>query len=316
MLNVVFKRYSYPATVWLVVLVAAAWGGNLIYALGAPGGLAKEYAPALVATAMISFCTIHGMARYGGRLFAGFVATVFLIGWTFETVSILTGIPFGTYHYTEMMAPFLGHVPVFVLPAYGVMGYVSWSLASLILGHRRARLDAHGARWVPVLASGLMVIWDLSMDPLRASVEGRWIWVDGGAHHGVPVLNYFGWFVVTWLMFKVFAALTHRFAQQAPKACDTHPSWRAVPAIYLAFSVEYLVNPLTGHGLAADIIVNGQAIKAQVIFLDTALLAGVTMVPMALLGVVCLWRPDWVRARLLRSDIKTATRTGGWRWNR
>jgi uncharacterized membrane protein len=208
---------------FLLTLIAAAWLGNALYAFGVSGGLVKYYSPAIVAVAMIAFVLLHGVQRYGKRLIGQFVLTVFTIGWTFETISIVTGIPFGTYHYTEIMAPFLGHVPVFVLPAYGVMGYASWSLATLILGQRGAGLDRVGLVLVPILAALLMVFWDLSMDHLRASVEGRWVWAEGGAHYGIPWMNYLGWMLVTWLMFQIFAVLVAR--ANLPEVDDKPLMW-------------------------------------------------------------------------------------------
>lgn len=298
------------ATYLLIGFVLIAWFGNFLYALGEPTGVLKTYSPALVAGAMIAYVWLHGVARYGRALMLQFILVVFAIGWTFETVSIVTGIPFGNYHYTDLMAPFLGHVPVFVLPAYGIMGYASWSLATLILGQRAVRLDAVGLRWVPVLAACLMVFWDLSMDPLRATVEGRWIWADGGAHFGVPKLNYLGWFVVTWLMFRVFA-LRLQIAR-LPVRMTAHRGliWWTVPALYLAFAVEYLLNPLLDHGAATTLVLDGMLVSVQDVYVGVAGLCAVTMVPMALLGMLCVMRPNLIRDRLekLRSMVAGSER--------
>ena len=306
------KQLLLPYT--LIALVLVAWFGNFLYALGSPLGGLKQYSPALVAGAMIAYVLIHGAARYGPALIQEFILVVFAISWTFETVSIVTGIPFGNYHYTDQMAPFLGHVPVFVLPAYGIMGYASWSLATLILGQGEVRLDAVGLRWVPVLAACLMVIWDLSMDPLRATVEGRWIWTDGGVHFGVPKLNYLGWFVVTWLMFRVFALRlqTARLpaSLSAPFSVRTSVQsaliWWTVPTLYLAFAVEYLVNPLVGHGVLATLVLDGAVVSVQDVYVGVAWLCALTMVPLALLGMLCIWRPSLIRSRLGKGYLVAA----------
>lgn len=274
----------------LIALVAIAWLGNALYALGAPGGSLKFFSPGLVAFAMIWYVFQHGARRYGRKLFLKFILTVFAVGWSFETVSIVTGVPFGNYHYTELMAPFLGHVPVFVLPAYGVMGYICWSLATLIIGQRAVLLDRAGLVFVPLLGALLMMLWDLSMDPLRATVEGRWVWVEGGSHMGVPWLNYLGWFVVTWLMFQLFALLVQREGRQN-ETPQSRLWWFSVPCMYLAFAVEYILNPITGQAAEAQVFWSGQVFIVSDIYRDVSLLTLFTMLPMAFLGALCVWHP-------------------------
>ncbi len=265
----------------------AAWIGNALYALGDPGGLLKEWSPALVAGAMIAFLIVHGRHMHSGRQLFLFVLTVFLVGWFFETVSVTTGFPFGDYHYTGIMAPFIGHVPVFVMPAYCVMGYASWSLARLLLSQTDTAPDGVFRFGVPVIAAMLMVVWDLSMDPLRATVEGRWIWLDGGPHFGVPVANFFGWAFVTWIMFQVFALIVaarpERPARQLP-AGGRRLYWLSVPLVWTAFAGEYLLNPLLADR-ADTVLIEGAGVPVMEIFASVAFLTATTMLPLALLGV-------------------------------
>lgn len=276
-------------------LAFAAWTGNALYALGAPGGWLKEYSPALVATAMIAFVILHGRRRYGGEALWRFTLIVFVIAWVFETVSVLTGFPFGRYHYTEVMAPFLWHVPVFVLPAYFLMAYLSWSLATLLLGRRGARPDRVGLFAVPLLAAGAMVTWDLSMDILRSTVEQRWVWIDGGPHFGVPVSNYLGWFGVTWLMFQSFAVYLRRRAPEGwPAEPEGRAFWLSVPLAYAAFAGEYLLNPFTGTAVGLVAQVNGGDVAVDALFSGAATVCLLTMVPLALGGIWAAWRPRGV----------------------
>lgn len=260
----------------------AACIGNALYAFGEAGGVLKQWSPALVAAAMIAFLLVHGRVCYSGRQMLLFAVTVFLIGWAFETVSVLTGFPFGSYHYTDVMAPFLGHVPVSVMPAYCVMGYVSWSMARVLLGRLDSRLDATLRFGVPALAAALMVIWDLSMDPLRATVEGRWIWLDGGVHFGVPLINYLGWAFVTWLMFQLFALVLARTppAPAGPLPAEAGRFWLAVPVMYCSFAVEYVLNPMVAD-TGAVVRIDGIDVPVTEIFARIALLSALTMLPVA-----------------------------------
>ena len=275
-------------------LVAAAWLGNALYAMGEPGGALKYWSPALVAVGMITFVIIHGRIFEGSRDLLLFAVTVFVIGWTFETISIVTGIPFGNYHYTDVMAPFLGHVPVSVMPAYCLMGYISWAMAR-ILCLQGDSSDSRTERLIaPLVAALLMVLWDLSMDPLRATIEQRWIWHDGGSHLGVPLLNYLGWFLVTWTMFQTYALLR----SPAPSTqgdlgtADAALLRLSVPLMYLAFAVEYVLNPAVADPEHAASMVESGQLSVGHIHAATALLTMVTMVPVALVAIHKVWRAE------------------------
>jgi len=298
-------------TALLVPLAAMAWAGNALYALAAPEGMVKLISPGIVALALLTYVFGHGALRYGRAAMMRFVVTVFAVGWAFETLSIATGFPFGRYHYTDLMAPFLGHVPVFVLPAYLVIGYASWSLAKLLL-YGRSTVPAPPGLWrVPVLAALLMVMWDLSMDPLRATVEGRWVWAGGGVHLGVPVTNYLGWFVVTWTMFQCFAFYLARCRPAAPAGLSGDRGfWVSIPLAYAAFAGEYLLNPFTGHGdaVAAASEAGG---AVQDIFATVAAIALLTLIPAMAAGLYAALGPyRRGRARALQPSSARARRRG------
>ena len=264
--------------------VVAAWIGNALYALGEPGGFLKSYSPAIVASAMIGFVLSHGHHSGGWRSLLLFIGSVFLVGWAAETVGIITGFPFGEYHYSEIMWPFIGHVPVSVLPAYCVMGYVSWSMARILLNRLDARMDWRFMVTAPIVAALLMVIWDVSMDPLRATVEQRWIWLDGGLHYGIPLTNFAGWFGVTWAMFQLYALLLARFrpGRMAHAYQADRGFWYAVPLMYLAFAVEYLANPVVAGSIAGAVDVNGTQMGLAQLYAEIAVIACFTMLPAAL----------------------------------
>ncbi|MCB1441408.1 MAG: carotenoid biosynthesis protein [Methyloceanibacter sp.] len=298
------SRLVHSPPIVSLYLVAAAWVGNALYALGEPGGALKYWSPALVAVAMIAFVVLHGRLFESTRGLLLFVATVFVIGWGFESISIMTGIPFGNYHYTDAMAPFLGHVPVSVMPAYCLMGYVSWAMARILVLQQDDCDTPSGKVLVPLVAALLMVLWDLSMDPLRATVEQRWIWHDGGRHLGVPLLNYLGWFLVTWTMFQTYALLR----QPAPVPCtdldaaDTSLLRLSVPLMYLAFPVEYLLNAVVADPDHAAVFVESAQLDIGEIYAATALLSLVTMVPAALIASHKIWRVEMAPLNLALNE--------------
>ena len=55
-----------------------------------------------------------------------------------------------------------------------------------------------------------MTQWDVVMDPPEATISKAWIWHDGGAHFGVPLSNYLGWLLTSWLFYQAFAIYLSR----------------------------------------------------------------------------------------------------------
>jgi uncharacterized membrane protein len=45
-----------------------------------------------------------------------------------------------------------------------------------------------------LIASFLMVMWDLGLDPTASTIRHLWTCQQGGGSFGVPLSNYLGWF--------------------------------------------------------------------------------------------------------------------------
>ena len=100
-------------------------------------------------------------------------------------MSILTGFPFGHYVYTDKFGPKLWLVPLLIMPAYFSMGYIAWTIGHILLDRFDDRLAGAEVVLVPALASFVMVMWDLCIDPGSSTIAGAWIWRDGGSYFGV-----------------------------------------------------------------------------------------------------------------------------------
>lgn len=60
-----------------------------------------------------------------------------------------------------------------------------------------------------------MTAWDLAMDPMMVA-SGHWIWEVEGAYFGIPVQNFWGW----WLTSFTTLILFQWFGQNEPSAAD------------------------------------------------------------------------------------------------
>ncbi len=184
----------------LIVLYAAARVLQVF-----PGKVPMLAVIALHVLSPAVFALIHGAILYGSRGIFTFAALCLVIGNIFENLGILTGFPFGRYYFTDVMGPKLFLVPILLGLAYLGMGYLSWTLGCLILGGMRSPLAGSRVVTLPLVASFIMVAWDLSMDPVWSTIEHGWIWLQGGAYFGVPVSNFLGWYLTVYVFYQLFA---------------------------------------------------------------------------------------------------------------
>jgi uncharacterized membrane protein len=176
-----------------------------------------------------AFALLHGRRLFGTRGILAFSFFCLASAVFFESLSLRTGVPFGHYTFTSMMGPKILQLPVLLALAYLGVGYCSWVLASLILS---AEPCTRTALWVaPILASIVMTAWDLAMDPVWANIDHAWIWFQGGAWFGVPVGNYFGWFLTNWVGYQAVALWLRR---RTISAASVPPAWNRLAVLMYA----------------------------------------------------------------------------------
>jgi len=159
----------------------------------------------------LGFALWHGSVRYGWKAISIFFAISLVVSNIFENLSIHTGFPFGHYHYSDTIGPKLFAVPFGVGLMYFAMGYVAWTLGNVLLGiaHKRS-LNVSEMFTLPLVASFIMVAWDVCFDPSNSTVAKEWIWEKGGSYFGVPVSNFLGWFLTVYVFYQLFALYLYR----------------------------------------------------------------------------------------------------------
>ncbi|MGD9047336.1 MAG: carotenoid biosynthesis protein [Anaerolineae bacterium] len=230
------KQDLFPA-----ILVAIYWSLALLKPWDLFGD-ATETVYLVQNLAWLAFVLLHGSKRYGWDNILVFMGITFLITWSIETVSIATGFPFGNYHYTHLLGFKIGTVPLVVMPAYFAAGYLAWTMATVFLGNLGTGIEKRNLFLVPFVASFLMVMWDFCADPVNSTIDGAWIWHDGGAYHGVPISNFFGWYLTVFLFYQVFALYLYRFSRNEP----FEPSkiyWYLAPVMFLGLALPFLLHP-------------------------------------------------------------------------
>jgi hypothetical protein len=93
-----------------------------------------------------------------------------------------------------------------------------------------------------------MTQWDVVMEPAGSTISKAWIWHDGGAHFGVPLSNYGGWLLTTWLFYQAFAIyLGRRAGLPVPSATWGRTLRLVAIAFYLSSGLTHLTPWLIGQ---------------------------------------------------------------------
>ncbi|MET8870254.1 carotenoid biosynthesis protein [Nonomuraea sp. NPDC004580] len=140
---------------------------------------------ALLAASAVAFAAETWGARRAVRAFGAAVLT----GYAAELIGVLTGFPFGSYRYTDVLWPQIGGVPLVVTLAWGGMGLAAYAVgAALATGWGRVCAGA-----------GALTAWDLFLDPQMVRL-GLWTWAEDGFYRGIPLTNFAGWLLVSALV--------------------------------------------------------------------------------------------------------------------
>ena len=153
-----------------------------------------------------TFALLHAGQREGWGRALRLLALVFGISLLFESVGVATGLVYGPYHYTNKLGPlFLGLVPYLIPVAWFMMSYPSFVIADWLI-------PADWKRWQRILSvaalGGLaMTAWDLVMDPIMVA-GGHWLWDINGAYHGIPLQNFWGWWLTVFTTFALYLLIS------------------------------------------------------------------------------------------------------------
>ncbi len=204
-----------------------------------------------------------------------YLVITWLTSYTIEYVGVTTGYPFGNYFYTSAMGQFLGPVPIFIPFLWCALGYFC--------------LRACGPSIVaPAL---LMVLLDLSLDPLFS--QSLWTWQSsiGPQYFGVPVLNFFGWFITSIAVFTLVKVVIKWNAGNSRKSIIFSGGSAEAVGFYFLFGVSTVLYQLYSGIPEA---------------------AGVTGI-LYVVAAVLLWgmrargenRSSWTEGQMSRSELRT-----------
>jgi uncharacterized membrane protein len=272
-------RNSFNKFRWSLIAVFFIFNILFIFTYKNPNLLAAD---SILTTALLFIIAVfHGMERYGKKNIAIFFMITLFVSFFFENFSIHTGFPFGFYHYSPTLG--LLTVPLIIIFAYFSIGYLSWMLSHVLTGQFSRKLKGIEIFIVPLIAAFIMVMWDLTVDPISSTLQGLWVWTTPGAYFGVPISNFFGWFLVVYIFFQIFALYISKYDTLKLRKEDVKfnkPYWSEPAAVYgttalgTIFSIFYVYNDIT---------------------VSMALITIFTMIFVALLALINTWNSEYIR---------------------
>ncbi len=152
-----------------------------------------------------TFAVDHGIQRLDRRRALLLLAVTAGVRLLFECIGVATGWIYGPYAYTDRLGfKFLGLVPLIIPVAWFMMSYPSFIITSRIL-----KPLPNLAAWrlaFAALGALVMTAWDVAMDPMMVAA-GHWVWQNPGPFFGIPLQNYWGWWLTIFVAFLAFLVI-------------------------------------------------------------------------------------------------------------
>ena len=218
--------------------------GMLLAAMRLPAPFPLTPVSTLLAFA---FAILHAGQRVGWKKMLVMVVVVVLTGLTFESIGVATGWVYGPYHYTDQLGvKFLNLVPLLIPVAWTMMMYPSLVIAESLTPDSLAG----SRRWLVVAALGgvVMTAWDVGMDPMMVS-GGNWVWEVSGPYFGVPLQNFWGWWLTTFVALAVYQLIARSISEQPRGVAQSWALWAYLITAASTVMVDIAIN-LDGPALA------------------------------------------------------------------
>jgi uncharacterized membrane protein len=224
---------------------------------------------ALVTLLIFIFAVLHSTDRFGWKRSLLLLGLTFIISLLFECLGVATGQVYGPYHYTDLLGTkFLGLVPILIPAAWFMMMYPSLVISTRVIPEQwegRTRLVGTAA-----VGALVMTAWDVVMDPLMVA-GGHWVWDVKGAYFGIPLQNYWGWWLTTFVTFWLFLVLGGA-ARSTPQP---HSTWFDQLAI-----ASYLIVGLSNIIFVIEVGMGGPGLAGLFAMLPWVLLSWNTRQPL------------------------------------
>lgn len=197
---------------------------------------------------------VHAAPRFGWRRAAVAFGLASAVALASELAGTNVGLPFGPYHYTEMLGyRVAGDVPYAIPLSWSYMLYACVAIGTRLI----AVDDSRAGRWRLALTGGaLLVAWDVALEVHMTNVTPphwawdlhampSWVpgWLGSGVYYGMPLTNWLGWFVTGTIIARLLVWLV------PPTRWKTAVGASAFPLVLYAVNGVMPVATTARHGL-------------------------------------------------------------------
>ncbi len=176
-----------------------------------------------IGTIMAGYCVLHGTRYFGPFRTGALFAITAIVSFCMEFAGVKTGLIYGEYHYGTVLGPkILDTVPFLIPLSWFFFLYPCVILTNEILDGSKTlhRLLGGGASVPATLVyaavdSIALTAMDILVDPIWVS-RGTWTWTGLGSlpperiFYGIPVQNFFGWLLTSFIIFALFRTIFFR----------------------------------------------------------------------------------------------------------
>jgi uncharacterized membrane protein len=239
----------------LLVLIILSLAILFFYAFAYPIPRFIFALPPLPASTMVVtlmawvFSLCHAVYTLGWRQALLFFGISAVITWLLEEIGVASGALFGAYHYTDALGPKLGFVPLLIPIAWFMMIYPSHVIANLIGTGKPVGTGGGVVRivWLSALGAMTMTAWDLLIDPgMSSPPEQAFVWERGGPYFGVPLENFIGWLLTTFVIFFIYRLVERKIGVR-PLAPEKAPVAVLPLVAYFIFMFNGLIPGVAAH---------------------------------------------------------------------
>lgn len=212
----------------------------------------------LVASSLLMFgcCWASAAHLLGGSAALRLVAIATSFGWAAEQLGSSYGWFFGSYTYTPVLGPRLGHVPVVIPLMWFALAYVGYVISNLIVWQDPVDAPASPGHDAILALLGAMVVtcYDLGVDPYMVYVLKAWIMAEkDGWWFGETVQGFAGWMIVSFAILFAFRRLA-RVRPAAGRAGAVLPTMRHVLVPLSVYAGLMVFQVLLGYPVEARTI--------------------------------------------------------------
>jgi len=188
-----------------------------------------------------------------------------IIGGGISALGTRTGIPFGPFIYRTEASPQLFKTLPWAIPLLWVVVVLnSRGVARLIL--RPWRKTRTYGFWLMGLTAGLVVAFDLALEPFASFIKRYWLWTPTQfplTWQGAPLANFLAWGVVTLLMLAFITPLLINKQLSKRSSPDFHPLviWLGSLAFFGIAAAQHALWPLAVADAVIGLVIAAFAIR-------------------------------------------------------